>query len=162
MKLLFCFLLLAFNSILLAGPKKLPPKPTEEMKPLLETQMVRIDPHGKVTDKKDMSLVEKNRECLVCHTANSKKIQSTVALETCYNCHNKAPHSGVVEHTVRDVTCISCHSFHRWDISHSASSSNNSGIFSKMKGQQSTDGFVVKNGSGLMLKKDCKDCHQWK
>lgn len=162
MKSLFILFVIFFQSTILAAPKKLPPKPTEEMKPLLEAQMVRVDPHGKITDKKDFSLIEKNRECLVCHSGNTKKIQSATALETCFNCHNKAPHSGVVEHVIHEVTCVSCHSFHRWDDNYSAGSSNSSGIFSKIKNQKSTDGFVLKKGSGLMLKKNCKDCHQWK
>jgi len=150
-------LLLSF--FIFAGPKKLPPKPAKEMPPLSEAQFERVDPHGKETDLKDRKLIDQNKECLVCHTSGSKKEMTNAALETCFNCHNKSPHSGIAEHTVQKITCISCHTFHRWD---SKGIQKNSGLFQQMKSVKSTDGYVLRSGSGLMIKKDCRDCHQWK
>jgi len=126
-----------------------------------QLELTRIDPHGKA--QQEVELNEKQKDCLVCHRLERKdgvkKFVTHVTVETCLNCHNKAPHSGVIEHVVHEVTCLSCHSFHRWDQTHFKRKSN---LFTQASHDKKLNDYQLKTGSGLMIKKDCQDCHQWK
>lgn len=74
----------------------------------------RLDPHGlQQLNIKDSQNAPMHQSCMVCHKVSAKGKVTTkkVTNGLCLSCHNKAPHSGVLEH--KKVSCLGCHSPHR-------------------------------------------------
>jgi nitrate/TMAO reductase-like tetraheme cytochrome c subunit len=84
--------------------------------------------------------------------------------QICFNCHNKATHSGVAEHLGRmhkgeEVTCLSCHVAHRAESKTWESPSGFSGGKSEVQpGSQ----FQVSSKKETMIRRTCSECHQWR
>jgi len=123
---------------------------------------VRLDPHG--FKSWDLSKVDskKEKECLVCHLATGKswKLQIDVA-DRCTDCHNKATHSGILEHKKAKVDCLSCHRPHRALLpgtsevqTYFEKSYFNVGTHHKLNNK-----VHYERSSMPMLKKSCSDCH---
>lgn len=126
----------------------------------------RVDPHGSKEIKlEQMADLKAHKECTTCHLQEGKRITLKPNAKTsCSNCHNKAPHSGVVEHmdklyklasSSERIDCLSCHSPHRvegkvWE--------NPSGFF---KSLAPTTDLPVRSNSNAMIKRTCTECHKW-
>jgi hypothetical protein len=127
----------------------------------------RMDPHGvKSVDIHTVNLKE-NKSCTVCHTTKTEKIEMRSNMDqVCMNCHNKSPHSGVLEHQGKlwktesgvkeKISCQSCHANHRWG----AIESPREGFFISKERKLSAP-FHVKTNSEAMLKRTCVECHKW-
>ena len=146
-----------------------------------QAQYKRLDPHGAA----DINLYKQNSNldngCLICHF--QKKVGKSFKLklvpdveQSCFACHNKMPHSGLVEHFGKDlaklkigltgkVTCLSCHRPHRSTLkkgdlkSKITAKKSRSFIFRKDRKNKLKSGFVQAANRTLMMRKDCIDCH---
>lgn len=125
----------------------------------------RLDPHGKRSPEfaKIKSLAE-HKECSVCHGqgANGLTIKENVESQ-CALCHNKQPHSGVMEHIGKKfegklIVCMSCHSPHRFDSKDLIKSPS---YDVKIK-KEVDPKFTFSTTEKSMLAHDCKECHKWK
>lgn len=133
---------------------KLPPKPKV---PFSETMQTRVDPHGAKNINPTVEQVKQSTECLVCHTVQNNKLSAkATAAESCSNCHNGAPHSGVQEHLKHKVTCTSCHTFHRGEAVEFAATK---GVFKHLTTKKLESGLQQKSSESAMLRKNCTDCH---
>ncbi|MGE3975467.1 MAG: hypothetical protein AB7F59_13160 [Bdellovibrionales bacterium] len=126
---------------------------------LLQANDGRLDPHGKGdVDIKNLNFL-KEKACTTCHSSSGKlKID---AKHSCFNCHNRAPHSGVAEHLGKpykgaSISCLHCHSAHRFGSKKAEDST-----FFKTTEKALPDHLVNKKKSESMLSKTCTDCHKW-
>lgn len=115
----------------------------------------RLDPHGKPGMEFTQEMIKSNKECTVCHSSQRKQ---PVVAETCFNCHNRAPHSGVAEHLSHNIKCLDCHSPHRAKnpLGEAAGDLLKSRSFSTL-----SEGLIINSKPNHMLRKSCTDCHQW-
>lgn len=161
MKSLFIFSCLLMCTLNTQAKRKLAPQlpPKPQAAPYSESQFTRVDPHGSTKNKPTITQVHEKNECLVCHSLQDNKLLTkTNSLESCMNCHNQSPHSGIQEHLKAKINCIDCHSFHRGDsISWTAAS----GKFKGLPGKTLELGLSEKHNLYPMLKKNCMDCHKW-
>lgn len=120
----------------------------------------RLDPHGHYGKKQSSQELQTNSNCKVCHSFNGQKwVTQPLEIETCFNCHNKTPHSGVAEHLKHQKDCLACHTVHRGDaIEYSSSVSR----FQSLRVKKDLGEAIEHGTSSAMLKKDCRDCHQWR
>lgn len=134
----------------------LPEKPVIEIIPP-EKSLERVDPHGKSNLKPSLEEVQSTDACLVCHGIHeSKLITKSISNETCFNCHNQSPHSGIVEHRKHKVSCLDCHSVHRGKVIPSESGHN---FFKNQFEKKIDEGLVYRKSTSPMLKKNCLECH---
>lgn len=138
---------------------KLPEKPKMEM--LTDQKILeRVDPHGKQENKPTHEVLQKTNECLVCHTLSTGPMTTKpLKNETCFNCHNQSPHSGIEEHLKHKISCIDCHSIHRGQ-SIEVNDSSSSTLWNKPQHKEIEAGLINKKASFPMLKKNCTDCHK--
>ncbi len=135
----------------------LPPKPVLDV-PYSENKLIRVDPHGSKKIKPTKEQAQVANECLVCHIFQESDLKTKpTAQDSCFNCHNHSPHSGVQEHLKHKVTCTGCHTFHRGD---SVEWTPKSGIFKNQKAHPIEEGLVERNSHSAMLKKTCVECHK--
>lgn len=137
---------------------KLPEKPKVEDS-VVPTLLERVDPHGKKEITLSLTEVKNTNACLVCHSVNDDKLVSKpLKNETCFNCHNHAPHSGIEEHLKNKVSCVDCHAVHR--SQGLTFEKSNSSFFSKPYQKNLDEGLQFQKTSKAMLKKTCTDCHK--
>lgn len=138
---------------------KLPEKP--KMEALTDQKILeRVDPHGKKELKPSLEVLQKTNECLVCHSFSANVITTKpLKNETCFNCHNQSPHSGIDEHLKHKVSCIDCHSVHRGQ-SIEATDNSSALLLNKPQHKEIEAGFINKKANFPMLKKNCTDCHK--
>lgn len=127
----------------------------------------RLDPHG---GKYKPVLLPAGKECTVCHTFTDGKAALRGAPEkTCALCHNKSPHSGIREHLEKThenkpMTCLSCHTSHRWEAKDWESPGNFWSPQKKEKivppkGSEEVWNDLHKKNS--LIQKSCSECHKW-
>ncbi len=134
----FCFVsLMIFSVVLRADP------------------LSRLDPHGKPGTEFTYETIRSNKECSVCHSAQRK---SPITGETCFNCHNQAPHSGVAEHLAHRVKCLDCHTPHR---SREASKENPGELLKSHSFGSLPEGLTFHSKPNFLIRKSCTECHQW-
>lgn len=135
----------------------LPTKASLEI-PYSEKKLTRVDPHGSKDNKPTSEQAKQMNECQVCHTFQGTEFKTRpTALASCFNCHNRAPHSGVVEHLKHKVSCTDCHTLHRGS---SVESNPRSGVFKNIREHNIESGLVEKDAKSAMLKKTCIECHK--
>lgn len=164
----FLFLGIFLSVVFLLAPKgwpqskrrkPVPALPPAQTAPLSETRLTRVDPHGAQNKKPTIAQVQEFKECAVCHSFQVGQMTThSDALQSCTNCHNSSPHSGIVEHQKHQITCISCHTFHRGDA---VKNPGASGRFKGLQVKPVPTGLVEKSTDSAMLKKTCLDCHKW-
>lgn len=138
---------------------KLPEKSKMEL-PVDQKILERVDPHGKKEIKPSLEIVQKTNECLVCHSLSADGMTTKpLKNETCFNCHNPSPHSGIEEHLKHKVSCIDCHSVHRGQ-SIDAPESSSAPLWNKPQHKEIEAGFLNKKANFPMMKKNCTDCHK--
>lgn len=149
------------NAKQVISKKKLAPPISQQTVtvPLKDEANWRVDPHGKVGQHLTLQMVKDSHDCTICHQIQGEAvITKAKAEETCSNCHNKAPHSGVEDHLKYKITCISCHSFHRSD---GKMMTEPSGLFRGLHAKITTEGFIERTKPNAMIRKDCTECHKW-
>lgn len=139
---------------------KLPPRPSEATS-LAEILLDRVDPHGRRGVKPTVAMMTEVKACSVCHSLESASTSQLSGIakssESCLNCHNSSPHSGVAEHLKHQVSCSSCHSSHRGDeIAWTPSTGRFKGLYDK---PLAAEDLVDRAATSAMLKKNCTDCH---
>lgn len=155
--LLLVFLLGAGAPGLAKKRDQLPPKPTKNIQPILISRLQRLDPHGDRNLIIDNSLIEREHGCQLCHSVNEgSRATMPLDLDLCYGCHNRSPHSGVLDHRRHDVTCLDCHEVHR---SRSLLTPKSNDRWHHFAGTPNSSEWVVHSKPNAMIKKDCKDCH---
>ena len=136
----------------------LPPHPDLDT-PFQEKNYSRVDPHGALEIHPNKEQVQKQNECLVCHLVKGSEIGLKPKVEeSCFNCHNHSPHSGIAEHLKAKITCTACHSFHRGDA---VEWIKPSGRFSALFEKIGESDLSLMTKTHPMLRKRCTDCHKW-
>ncbi|MBI2026967.1 MAG: hypothetical protein HYS98_04080 [Deltaproteobacteria bacterium] len=144
-----------------------------------EPKLERLDPHGTETmPLKKISLAQ-HQECKVCHTQGDNQLMTRSNIsERCISCHNKRPHSGIIEHEgllVKTVTCINCHLPHRASLPPHTPKSIKEFSDSKIEAMREDpefirlkrtthslpEGLIRKQAPAAMLRNVCTDCHRW-
>lgn len=122
-----------------------------------EPRLQRLDPHG-AKDYKFQSVtdLDENEACGVCHNQAGDKLGLKPEVsQSCLNCHNSAPHAGVLEHTKANVTCLNCHVPHRAEAKVGMSHGS---FISQILWQR--PGALVRANPSAMIRKTCVECHQ--
>lgn len=128
----------------------------------------RLDPHG---PKFKPSILPSGKECSVCHLFKDEKIITRENTQkNCILCHNKAPHSGAQEHLGKStedkktITCLTCHTAHRWEEKQWESPGN---FWSPKKKDlpkppvESEEVWVEQHNKNSLIIKSCSECHKW-
>lgn len=123
----------------------------------------RLDPHGPPDQKPSFAMIRERQECRFCHMVDGSGFKTIpVTNETCWNCHNQSPHSGVQEHRKHDVGCIKCHSPHRGsNLAGLQKEPASSRTLSQQIELPENSKLRIREKSGAMLIKTCTDCHKW-
>lgn len=154
-----------FLGILLHSPKGTSKTITKE---ITLDFFERLDPHGDTTVP---TLNTESKKCSVCHTFQNGKISVRPQPEkTCFLCHNQSPHSGALDHlgkTTSDhkiITCLSCHSPHRWEGKDWEAPGSFWSPKNKNQPQNPKDlseTWTVHHKKNSMITKTCSECHKW-
>ena len=161
-QIIFLVLVLFGSTSILAKPErkptpKLPDKASLEV-PYQQNSLTRVDPHGSPGVRPTPTQVQQQNECQVCHYFQEDNLRTRPkSVVTCFNCHNKSPHSGVEEHLRHKVSCIDCHTLHRGTATAWTAPS---GKFNDLPKENLESGFVRKNSRSPMLRKTCVECHK--
>lgn len=128
----------------------------------------RLDPHG---PKHKPSILPSGKECSVCHLfKEGKTITRKNTEKNCILCHNKSPHSGVQEHLEKvtqdkkAMTCLTCHTAHRWEEKQWESPGN---FWSPKKNEpvkppeDSEEHWTDQHNKNSLIIKSCSECHKW-
>lgn len=122
-----------------------------------EPRLQRLDPHG-AKDFKFQAVTDlgENKACGVCHNQAGDKLGLKPEVsQSCMNCHNSAPHAGVLEHTKANVTCLNCHVPHR---SEAKAGMAHGSFISQVLWQK--PGSTERTNPNAMIRKTCVECHQ--
>ena len=159
--LLVIFLVVCVGSIGYAKKERKPvpalPKKSDLQVPYQQAKIVRVDPHGAKNTKPTVEQAKQQSECLICHTVQENTITTKAsAVDTCFNCHNQSPHSGVPEHLKHQISCVDCHTLHRGSA---VAWSGYSGMFKDLSDTKPDQGLRLRYNPNPMLKKTCTECH---
>jgi len=140
----------------------------------------RYDPHGSASIVLKSSMVGIMGDCLTCHSYSEKKgvgLKFVNPNEACRSCHQRLPHSGLVNHLGKEFTsrvgtrskidCLTCHRAHRARLPQQVTFRPNLKPHKPSK-------LLLRNGTldlppefieqwlpDAMVERDCNDCHKW-
>ena len=134
--------------------------------PPQETELQRLDPHGSKGLNLKSATLDKHGECKVCHRTHEKKLILNPSIpKRCVLCHNRYPHSGVIEHEQR-VTCLGCHRSHRallaGETQKTLPSVKNPSFHIEKPSLTLPEGWIERKNPDPMLRKVCQECHPWR
>jgi hypothetical protein len=148
--------------------------------PLMAAEVLeRLNPHTAAAAVAPLKLsqvdLKKNSQCLVCHIGTPDHKLRSDYMESCFSCHSRAPHSGMAEHTGKDLSklgigltgkieCLTCHKPHEvWvEIRKKEDDKGKKEtklIYNKPLASSASSTQIERKSKYPMIRKACTDCH---